>query len=469
MFTITAGRVPASITRAENSRVHRNGPVRSTSMTARQLSSDILRISPVRRSRFTVSPSRKMPALLISALSGPSWRCASSMTRATSSSSATLPRIATTLPRSGLASSSVCFMPSSLTSHSATAAPASASRSVNSRPMPDPPPVTTAFNPDSSTGSSSRLARGAPVYGRRPARPARAKLGGPMPQFSTEQIERYKRHLLLDEVGAEGQRRLLDARVLIIGAGGLGSPSALYLAAAGVGTLGLVDFDRVDASNLQRQILYATGDVGRPKVEVAAERLRALNPDVRVVAHAERLEAANARERIRAYDVVLDGTDTFPSRYLTNDVCVWERRPLVYGSIMRFEGQVSVFDAQRGPCYRCLFPEPPPPELAPNCAAAGVLGVLPGGIRMLQATAVIEPVLDRGEPLVGRLLVYDALALEFREFRLQRDPECAVCGPNPRITEPIDYEAFCAATAGSQHGPAIPEITAHELALRLGR
>ena len=290
-----------------------------------------------------------------------------------------------------------------------------------------------------------------------------------MPQFSPEQIERYKRHLLLDEVGAEGQRRLLDARVLIIGAGGLGSPSALYLAAAGVGTLGLVDFDRVDASNLQRQILYATGDVGRPKVEVAAERLRALNPDVRVVAHAERLEAANARERIRAYDVVLDGTDTFPSRYLTNDVCVWERKPLVYGSIMRFEGQVSVFDATRGPCYRCLFPEPPPPELAPNCAAAGVLGVLPGVVGMLQATEVLKLLLGRGEPLIGRLLAYDALALEFREFKLARDPECAVCGPKPRITEPIDYEAFCASAAGAQAGPKIPEITAHELATRLAR
>jgi adenylyltransferase/sulfurtransferase len=290
-----------------------------------------------------------------------------------------------------------------------------------------------------------------------------------MPQFTPEQIERYKRHLLLDEVGAEGQRRLLDARVLIIGAGGLGSPSALYLAAAGVGTLGLVDFDRVDASNLQRQILYGTADVGRPKVEVATERLQALNPDVRVVAHPEKLEAANARQRISAYDVVLDGTDTFPSRYLTNDVCVWERRPLVYGSIMRFEGQVSVFDATRGPCYRCLFPEPPPPELAPNCAAAGVLGVLPGVIGMLQATEVIKLLLGRGEPLIGRLLAYDALSLEFRTFKLSRDPDCAVCGPAPRITGPIDYEAFCASAPGAHHGPKVPEITAHELALRLAR
>jgi adenylyltransferase/sulfurtransferase len=290
-----------------------------------------------------------------------------------------------------------------------------------------------------------------------------------MPQFTSEQIERYKRHLLLDEVGAQGQQRLLDSKVLIIGAGGLGSPAALYLAAAGVGTLGLVDFDRVDASNLQRQILYSTRDVGRPKVEVASERLRALNPDVRVVEHSERLAAANARERIHGYDVVLDGTDTFPSRYLTNDVCVWERKPLVYGSIMRFEGQVSVFDAQRGPCYRCLFPEPPPPELAPNCAAAGVLGVLPGVVGMLQATEVLKLLLGRGEALIGRLVVYDALALEFRSFRIQRDPECAVCGGAPRITEPIDYEAFCSASAGAHAGSAVPEITAHELALRLGR
>jgi len=288
-----------------------------------------------------------------------------------------------------------------------------------------------------------------------------------MPQFTLEQIERYKRHLLLDEVGADGQRRLLDARVLIIGAGGLGSPAALYLAAAGVGTLGLLDFDRVDASNLQRQVLYGTPDVGRPKVEVARERLRALNPDVQVIAHEERLEAANARERIRGYDVVLDGTDTFPSRYLTNDVCVWERRPLVYGSIMRFEGQAAVFDATRGPCYRCLFPEPPPPELAPNCAAAGVLGVLPGVIGMLQATEVIKLLLGLGEPLIGRLLVYDALALDFRTFRISRDPECVVCGPNPKITQPIDYEAFCSASAGAHAGHAVPEITAHELALRL--
>jgi len=235
-----------------------------------------------------------------------------------------------------------------------------------------------------------------------------------MTDLSREQLEPYKRHLRLGEIGPSGQRGLLDARVLLIGAGGLGSPAALYLAAAGVGTLGLVDFDRVDASNLQRQVLYTTADVGRPKLEAASERLGALNPDVRVVRHDARLEAANARDILGGYDVVLDGTDTFASRYLTSDVCTWLGRPLVYGSVMRFEGQVSVFDARHGPCYRCLFPEPPPPELAPNCAEAGVLGVLPGVIGLLQATEVVKLLLGQGEPLIGRLLVYDALDMELR-------------------------------------------------------
>jgi adenylyltransferase/sulfurtransferase len=289
-----------------------------------------------------------------------------------------------------------------------------------------------------------------------------------MAQFSREQLERYKRHLLLDGVGAEGQAKLLEARVLLVGAGGLGSPAALYLAAAGVGTLGIVDFDTVDASNLQRQVLYTTADVGRPKVEVAAERLNALNPDVQVRQYAEKLEAANAERVLREYDVVLDGTDTFPSRYLTNDLCVWLGKPLVYGSVMRFEGQVSVFDAKRGPCYRCLFPEPPPPELAPDCATAGVLGVLPGVIGLLQATEVLKLLLGSGDSLIGRLLVYDALAMEFRRFSLPKDPECAVCGAKPTIHEPIDYEAFCAAAAGASGGPpAAPEIGPRQLQARL--
>ncbi len=288
-----------------------------------------------------------------------------------------------------------------------------------------------------------------------------------MPQLTPEQLERYKRHLFLDEVGSDGQEKLLSSRVLVIGAGGLGSPAALYLAAAGVGTLGLVDFDKVDASNLQRQVLFGTRDVGRPKVDVAGERLRELTPDVRIQAHEVRLEASNAERIVRDYDIVLDGTDTFPSRYLTNDVCVWLGRPLVYGSVMRFEGQVSVFDAKRGPCYRCLFPEPPPPELAPNCAEAGVLGVLPGVIGLLQATEVLKLLLNQGEPLIGRLLVYDALAMQVRQFTLAKDPDCAVCGTSPTIHEPIDYEAFCAATASP--ASSVAELDPSDLKQRLDR
>jgi molybdopterin/thiamine biosynthesis adenylyltransferase/rhodanese-related sulfurtransferase len=277
-----------------------------------------------------------------------------------------------------------------------------------------------------------------------------------MSRLGPEQLERYKRHLLLDGVGPEGQAVLLASSALVIGAGGLGSPAALYLAAAGVGRIGIVDFDRVDASNLQRQILYATEDVGARKTEVAARKLRALNPDVDVRLHEVKLDASNASEIFAAYDVVLDGTDTFPSRYLASDVCVWQKKPLVSGSVMRFEGQVAVFDARRGPCYRCLFPEPPPPELAPNCAEAGVLGVLPGVIGVLQATEVLKLLLGAGEALVGRLLVYDALAMEFKTFRIPKDPACAVCGERPTISAPIDYAAFCsAAGAGVAQEPEI--------------
>jgi len=282
-----------------------------------------------------------------------------------------------------------------------------------------------------------------------------------------DQLERYKRHLSLTDVGPEGQRALLDSRVLVVGAGGLGSPALFYLAAAGVGTLGIVDPDVVDASNLQRQILYGSSDVGRLKLEVARERIAQLNPDVQVVTYPEKLEAKNARAILEGYSVVLDGTDTFPSRYLSNDLCVWLGKPLVYGSVMRFEGQVSVFDAARGPCYRCLFPEPPPAELAPNCADAGVLGVLPGTIGLLQATEVLKLLLGRGEPLIGRLLAYDALSLQFREFRLDRDPDCCVCGPRPTVTAPIDYEAFCSAHAAPAAGAAIPEIAPEALRRRL--
>ena len=286
-----------------------------------------------------------------------------------------------------------------------------------------------------------------------------------MADFSPEQLERYKRHLFLDEVGPDGQAKLLASRVLLVGAGGLGSPASLYLAAAGVGTLGLVDFDRVDASNLQRQVLYTTADVGRPKVQVAQERLNALNPDVVIEQHDAQLQASNAEAILRDYDVVLDGTDTFPSRYLTNDVCVWLGKPLVYGSVMKFEGQVSVFDARRGPCYRCLFPEPPPPELAPNCATAGVLGVLPGVIALLQATEVLKLLLGIGDSLVGRLLLYDALSMDIRTFTLRKDDDCAVCGLEPTIHEPIDYEAFCAAAAGEQ--AEVPELEPAALRARL--
>ncbi len=287
-----------------------------------------------------------------------------------------------------------------------------------------------------------------------------------MSRLGPEQLERYKRHLFLEGVGAEGQEKLLGSSVALIGAGGLGSPAALYLAAAGVGRLGLVDFDRVDASNLQRQILYTTRDVGEPKVEIAAERLSALNPDVDVRVHPAKLEAANARALLADYDVVLDGTDTFPSRYLANDTCVWLGKPLVYGSVMRFEGQVSVFDARSGPCYRCLFPEPPPPELAPNCAEAGVLGVLPGVIGLLQATEVLKLLIGAGEPLVGRLLVYDALAMEFRRFKIPKDAACAVCGERPTITGPIDYAAFCAAR-GAAPPDEVAEISPRALRARL--
>ncbi|HXK23918.1 MAG TPA: molybdopterin-synthase adenylyltransferase MoeB [Myxococcota bacterium] len=286
-----------------------------------------------------------------------------------------------------------------------------------------------------------------------------------MSRLGPEQLERYKRHLLLDGVGPEGQEKLLAGSVLVIGAGGLGSPAALYLAAAGVGRIGIADFDCVDVSNLQRQVLYDTSDVGAIKTEVAERKLRALNPDVAVEAHTAKLEAQNAREVFAQYDVVLDGTDTFPSRYLASDLCVWLGKPLVSGSVMRFEGQVAVFDARHGPCYRCLFPEPPPPELAPNCAEAGVLGVLPGVIGVLQATEVLKLLLGAGEPLVGRLLVYDALAMEFQTFRVPKDPDCAVCGPRPRITAPIDYATFCAARATPEQGVA--ELAPRALRARL--
>ena len=274
--------------------------------------------------------------------------------------------------------------------------------------------------------------------------------------FTPEQAQRYSRHLLIPEVGEAGQQKLLDSKVLLIGAGGLGSPAAYYLASAGVGTLGIVDSDVVDLTNLQRQILHTTDRIGESKVSSAKQTLEALNPDVKIVPYEERLSAANIDRIIDGYDVVIDGADNFPTRYLLNDASVKHRVPVVHGSIFRFEGQVTVFKPFEGPCYRCLFPEPPPPELAPSCAEAGVLGVLPGVIGTLQATEAIKLLLGIGESLVGRYLLYDALEESFREVRLRRDPECPVCGEHPTITDYIDYEGFCASPADwrAQHAPA---------------
>jgi molybdopterin/thiamine biosynthesis adenylyltransferase/rhodanese-related sulfurtransferase len=298
------------------------------------------------------------------------------------------------------------------------------------------------------------------------ARPAQSTKPAVAPPLTKEQLDRYSRHLLLPEVGSSGQRKLLDAKVLLVGAGGLGAPAALYLAAAGVGTLGIVDFDRIDRSNLQRQVLYSTAEVGRPKVEVAAERLEGLNPDVHVNQYPVRLERENARDILGSYDIVLDGTDNFATRYLVNDACVLLGLPNVQASIYRFEGQASVFDARRGPCYRCLFPEPPPPELVPNCAEAGVLGVLPGLLGTIQATEAIKLLLGVGESLVGRLFLIDALSLRTRELRVEKNPECVLCGPNATQTDLIDYPAFCG-VAEPTAADAVPEITPEELAARL--
>ncbi len=290
----------------------------------------------------------------------------------------------------------------------------------------------------------------------------------PVPEddrFGRDDLRRYSRHLLLPEVGVPGQKKLRRAKVLLVGAGGLGAPAALYLAAAGIGELGLVDFDEVDLSNLQRQVLYSTSDVGRPKLDAARTRLEGLNPGVRVVPIPTRLSSENALEVLRPYDVVVDGTDNFPTRYLVNDACVLLGKPLVYGSIYRFEGQASVFDARRGPCYRCLYPEPPPPETVPSCAEGGVLGVLPGLIGVVQATEVVKLVLDRGEPLIGRLLLYDALAMAFRQLEVRKDPDCALCSPRATQHGLIDYPAFCGVAAGTATPAAgtAPEVTPAEL------
>lgn len=271
-----------------------------------------------------------------------------------------------------------------------------------------------------------------------------------MAQLTRDQILRYSRHLIMPEVGIEGQQKLKEASVLLIGAGGLGSPLGLYLAAAGVGRLGIVDFDAVDFTNLQRQIIHRTEDVGRLKVDSAKERIAGINPDVEVKTFNTKLSRENITGLIKDYDLVIDGTDNFPTRYLVNDACIFQQKPNIYGSIFRFDGQATVFFPFKGPCYRCLYPEPPPPGMVPSCAEGGVLGVLPGVIGLIQATEAIKLIIGKGEPLIGRLLLYNALKMEFREVTLKRDPGCPVCGEHPTIKELIDYEAFCGLTRGGE-------------------
>lgn len=293
-------------------------------------------------------------------------------------------------------------------------------------------------------------------------------------ELSPDELQRYSRHLTLPEFGREGQEKLKNSSVLLVGAGGLGSPAATYLAAAGVGRIGLVDFDTVEASNLQRQILYGTSDVGRPKLEAASEHLHDLNPHIEVERHEVRLTSENALDIIEEYDVVADGTDNFPTRYLVNDACVMTGTPNVYASIFRFEGQVSVFATEDGPCYRCLYEEPPPPGLVPSCAEGGVLGILPGFIGTLQATEVIKVLTGIGDPLIGRLLMVDALEMNFRTLNVPTNPECPVCGDDPSVTELIDYQAFCGidpdassnGTSNNVSDDSIPEISVHDLKQR---
>jgi adenylyltransferase/sulfurtransferase len=288
-----------------------------------------------------------------------------------------------------------------------------------------------------------------------------------LPILSNEEVARYSRHLIMPEVGMTGQRKLKAASVLMIGTGGLGAPLGMYLAAAGVGRLGLVDFDVVDASNLQRQIIHGTKDVGRPKIESARERIQDINPHVKIETHETKLTSENALRLFVNYDVIVDGTDNFPTRYLVNDACVLTGKPNVYGSIFRFEGQASVFWAERGPCYRCLYPEPPPPGLVPSCAEGGVLGVLPGIIGAIQANETIKIILGAPDIIVNRLLLFDAWRMRFRELKLRKDPDCPVCGVNPTIKELIDYEEFCGLTQQPETKPTMEEITATELKQRL--
>jgi len=294
----------------------------------------------------------------------------------------------------------------------------------------------------------------------------------PTATLSKEEIMRYSRHLIMPEVGMDGQLKLKQAKVLCIGTGGLGAPLGLYLAAAGVGRIGLVDFDSVDLTNLQRQILFGTDDIGRPKIEAATDRLRHLNPDIQIDRFETRLTSENALEILKNYDIVVDGTDNFPTRYLVNDACVILGKPNVYGSIFRFEGQITIFGAPGGPCYRCLYPEPPPPGLVPSCAEGGVLGVLPGIVGAIQAAETLKLIIGKGEPLIGRLLLFDALAMRFRELKLRKSPECPACGEHPTLTKLIDYAEFCGVRGEEGVSPAqttVPEIAPRELNSRLGR
>ena len=291
--------------------------------------------------------------------------------------------------------------------------------------------------------------------------------------LSNAEVARYSRHLIMPEVGMDGQLKLKAASVLCIGAGGLGSPVAMYLAAAGVGRLGIVDFDVVDYSNLQRQVIHGTPDVGRPKLDSARDTLAAINPEVRIETHDVALSSSNALDVLGGYDVIVDGTDNFPTRYLVNDACVLLGKPNAYGSIFRFEGQASVFAAKDGPCYRCLYPEPPPPGLVPSCAEGGVLGILPGVVGTIQATEAVKLIMGVGEPLIGRFLVYDALRMRFRELKLRKDPDCPVCGDHPTVTELIDYEQFCGVTAVAASpepsAAAADDATVEQLKARIDR
>src|ERR1700761_7945912 len=287
----------------------------------------------------------------------------------------------------------------------------------------------------------------------------------PADELTVDEVRRYSRHLIIPDVGMTGQKRLKNAKVLVVGAGGLGSPALLYLAAAGVGTLGIVDFDVVDESNLQRQIIHGVSDIDKPKAESARNSIKEINPLVEVVLHQERLDSDNALDIFRPYDLIVDGTDNFATRYLVNDACVLLNKPYVWGSIYRFDGQASVFWSEYGPCYRCLYPDPPPPGMVPSCAEGGVLGVLCASIGSIQVNEAIKLITGIGEPLVGRLMVYDALEMSYNDIKVRKDPECAICGKNPTVTELIDYEAFCGVVSeGAQEAAAGSTITARELA-----